>query len=54
MTDFAKGKVLAGSLLIAVPLLDMLLRSGDAGALHVLFGVSGAVLMALAVLRKET
>lgn len=53
MTDFAKGTVLAGCLLIAVPLLDMLLRSGHVGFLHMLFGVSGAALVALAVLRKE-
>lgn len=53
MTDFAKGTALAGLLLIAVPLLDMLLRRGHAGALHALFGASGAALVALALLRKE-
>lgn len=42
-----QGAALAGALLFAMPVLDVLLGAGSAGAVHLIVGALGAMLIAL-------
>ena len=43
--EIRSGAAIAGAILCAMPLADMLLDPGRSGPLHLVFGVMGALLM---------
>lgn len=43
--EVRSGAAIAGAILCALPLADMLLGPGRSGLLHLVFGVMGALLM---------
>jgi hypothetical protein len=45
--DAKRGATIAGSVLFTLPLLDVLLGMGSAGAVHLIVGTFGATLIAL-------
>jgi hypothetical protein len=46
--DLARGAGLAGALLLAMPVLDLIVRAGSVRPVHVVLGTFGLVLFALA------